>query len=251
MSLLRDMINRMARRSSVICRMHVARSGSKLFSANPQWARHAEDWYGSRQDGRSSLSDRRPWLTYPAIEWLGEIDWHGKQVFEWGGGGSTLYFLDSGASVTTVEHDRAWTEHLRLVAAADEQQSMDLRLIEPTETTGLKQEQEFTSSKPQYRNASFEQYVKAIDDFPDQTFDLILIDGRCRSECLQRAIAKVRRQGALMFDNVDRVIYQEAIANARSNELSTWTQHDLSGPTPYLWDPKSTTLAWTRPAATA
>jgi predicted O-methyltransferase YrrM len=256
MSKLRDIINRAARNSALVCRLHVKRSGQRLFETNPQWKHYSQDWYASRQPGRSSLSDRRPWLTYPAIEWLDKTDWAGKRIFEWGGGGSTLYFIDRGAIVTTIEHDPDWVEHLRRLTACDDTQAMDLNLIEPTETIRGADSSAFGSSKAQYQGASFEKYVRAIDAFSDKTFDLVVVDGRCRSACLQHAIAKVRPQGSLIFDNAERpeyneaiAEYREAIAGARTEGLSAWTHHDLSGPTPYLWDAMSTTLAWTRPGS--
>jgi hypothetical protein len=43
--------------------------------------------------------------------------------------------------------------------------------------------------------------VEAIDIHPDHTFDLVLVDGRVRTECMQHAIPKIRPGGHLMLDN--------------------------------------------------
>lgn len=57
-----------------------------------------------------------PWLTYPAIEFLDGLDFTGKSIFEFGGGGSTLFWARRARDVTTVELDPSWAEHLQRIA---------------------------------------------------------------------------------------------------------------------------------------
>ncbi len=246
MGSIRETMGHVARKSKLVRRLHVASSGRKLFGEWPQWSRFADDWYDSRQDGRSSIVDRLPWLTYPAIEWLKSLDLNGKQVFEWGGGGSTLFFLDSGARVTTIEHDSAWASEIQRAISTFGTLHADLRLIEPEEDNNTNGFSPFRSSKSQYRQATFKRYVTEIESFDDQSFDLVLIDGRSRSSCLEYAAAKVRSGGSIVFDNAERLVYADAIKLTTEGDLATWTEADLTGPTPYLWDSMATTLVWTR-----
>ncbi|MCP4888053.1 MAG: class I SAM-dependent methyltransferase [Planctomycetaceae bacterium] len=231
-------------RLPMVRRRHISRSGDALFRAKPQWNRFAEDWYDSRQAGRSSLIDQRPWLTYPAIEFLEAIDWSKKRVFEWGGGGSTLFFLRLGATVVTIEHDRKWSQQVLQLAKSRGYGNLDLRLHEPEKVVEAATCSSFGSSNAHYRHLSFEAYVTSIDEFPDSSFDLVLIDGRSRCACLNHGISKVAEGGILVFDNADRKEYENAIESACSDVLSGWTQFDLSGPTPYLWGAEAKTLAW-------
>jgi hypothetical protein len=52
--------------------------------------------------------------------------------------------------------------------------------------------------------------VESIRRFPF-SFDLIVIDGRCRSECLEEARHKLTDGGVIVFDNSSRRRYREAI----------------------------------------
>nr|WP_261343085.1 class I SAM-dependent methyltransferase [Rosistilla oblonga] len=239
-------IKHAAGKNTLVRRWHIIRTGRRLFRAHPEWKRFADDWYRSRLDGRSSLVDQRPWLTYPTLQWLAETDWSGKRVFEWGGGGSTLFFLRAGAVVVTVEHDRQWGDQIEAAANAHGYESLDLRLHEPIATTNGSGCQPYTSTNARYQKLSFEPYVKTIDEFPDNSFDLILVDGRSRCACLNHAISKVADGGVILFDNAEREAYQDAIEHTSTRRLTNWKQIDLSGPTPYLWDAQASTLAWCR-----
>src|SRR3954471_20501401 len=60
-----------------------------------------------------------PWFTYPAIEFLGQFDWGGKRVFEWGSGNSSLWFARRAGSVRSIEHDRVWADRTAQGAPAN------------------------------------------------------------------------------------------------------------------------------------
>src|SRR3972149_5458066 len=83
----------------------------------PDFLRYLVPRWLSRIPGRTPITDRRPWMTYPAVNWLQRRVRPGMRVFEWGMGGSTMFFLNTGAHVTSVEHDAAWhdvvTRYLR------------------------------------------------------------------------------------------------------------------------------------------
>jgi hypothetical protein len=46
-----------------------------------------------------------PWITYPAIEFLKQLDLGDKTVFEYGCGGSTMFWSRAAKHVDSVEHD--------------------------------------------------------------------------------------------------------------------------------------------------
>jgi hypothetical protein len=53
-----------------------------------------------------------PWYTYPAIEFLRQLDFGDRVVFEYGAGNSTLFWADIARRVVSVEDDPAW--HARI-----------------------------------------------------------------------------------------------------------------------------------------
>ena len=99
-----------------------------------------------------------PWITYPAIDWLGKRLVKEHRVFEYGSGHSTLWYARHVSEVVAVEHDFEWTQ----------------RLIVPRNVTLL------------YR-ADGDAYVNAIADFEEQSFHCIGIDGPERTRCAELA----------------------------------------------------------------
>lgn len=47
-------------------------------------------------------------------------------------------------------------------------------------------------------------YCTAIEDFPEKTFDIIVIDGMERVRCAETAPSRLRDDGIIIFDNSDR-----------------------------------------------
>jgi predicted O-methyltransferase YrrM len=145
------------------------------------------------------------------------------RVFEYGGGGSTLWFLDHGASVVTVEHHPGWAASLS-EAVRGSVRSEAWTLLTPDTTD------------------SFDSYVDAIRGFEDATFDVVVVDGRERGRCAVAALDKVRPGGWLVVDDVDRERYAEPLSRI------PWPRRDVVG-----FAPAKPSLAYSavfrRPAA--
>lgn len=160
------------------------------------------------------LRKKQPWLAFDAIDFLASFPLKGKQVFEYGSGGSTLYWCKRGAHVTSVEHDESWyckvrEEHFNAA-------SLDYRLILPqlTEDENLDyaDPDAYASADEAFAKYSFQRYCSQIDEFPDQFFDLVLVDGRARPACIKHAAQKVKVGGILVLDNSDRDYYLQRTA---------------------------------------
>lgn len=171
---------------------------------------------------------RAPWWPYDAAAWLREHLPRNARVFEYGGGGSTLWLEDLGAAVTVVEHDEAWCRHLSQALRPDTQ-----LLGTPADVAG------FVGSAA--GDGFFDSYVAAIDAQPDAGLDLVIVDGRARVECVRRAIGKVRAGGLLLLDDSDRARYQPAVAL-----LAGWERHVFTGLKPGYPVPAQTSI-WRRP----
>lgn len=145
-----------------------------------------------------------PWWTFDAAErveaWLCARP--GARVLEWGSGASTLWLAARAGEVHSVEHHAGWAQALapRLPA------SVDLRVVEPVASP----DPAVGSAKPGHAGLDFSAYVDAIDDVPGE-LDLVVIDGRAREACLPRALARLAPDGLVVFDNVDRRRYVDAI----------------------------------------
>lgn len=116
-----------------------------------------------------------PWFTYPAIEYLNQLDFSDRTVFEFGAGNSSLYWSRRAARVVSIEHNRAWFARLRPRLPANH----ELHLIEDPAA-----------------------YPQALARQPDR-FDVIVIDGIERRACCAAAVAQLRPGGLLILDNSD------------------------------------------------
>lgn len=174
-----------------------------------------------------------PWWTFAAID---EVDAFlgnrpNARVFEYGSGASTIWLGRRAREVVSIEHDETWfpvvqskltgTSHVRH------------RLVKPDATRDP--DPRYGSVKPGWRDRSFRAYVHAIDD-ETGAFDVIVIDGRARTACLDHAAARLAPGGIIVFDNSNRAAYQKAIV------ASGLSYHTYSGLTACLPYPDATTL---------
>ena len=75
-------------------------------------------WSQSLNGQRNSMTDEQPWMTFTAIDFIKQHISDTDKVFEFGGGGSTLFFINHASFVATVEHDEQWFAVLRENIAA-------------------------------------------------------------------------------------------------------------------------------------
>lgn len=170
------------------------------------------EWSRSLSKKHSSIIDQQPWITYDAIRLLEKIITVGASIFEYGGGGSTLFFLTKQPKqLVTIEHDKEWFRVLKEIVDKKRFKNWDSRLIEAekSNTTGLDitNPDHYFSDDVNFKGSVFKSYVQAIDEFPDQHFDIVMIDGRARTSCIKHAVNKVKKQGYLILDNSERKYY--------------------------------------------
>lgn len=145
------------------------------------------------------------------------------RVFEWGSGASTLWLASRAGEVHSVEHDAGWAAALspRLPV------NVALTVVAPTPAT----RPVVGSAKPGHAGLEFSPYVAAIDAV-DGAFDVIVIDGRAREACLERAVDRLAPDGLIVFDNVDRQRYRRAIG-ALGAQVEVVTTRGLTPALPY------------------
>jgi hypothetical protein len=120
-----------------------------------------------------------PWYTYPAVEYLKTFNLTGVKVLEYGSGNSSLFYLNEGASVTSIEDDKKWFEKISLMA-------------DHFKNFGYIHEKESNS------------YVMREEaDFAE----IVVIDGSFRPECANHIVEKIQSSSSnpamIIFDNSD------------------------------------------------
>lgn len=68
-----------------------------------------------------------------------------------------------------------------------------------------------------YLDSTFKSYASHIDRFPDNYFDIVLVDGRSRPSCIWHCMPKIKAGGILVIDNSNRSYYFKAL----NKELNT------------------------------
>lgn len=150
-----------------------------------------------------------PWWVYQAAERVERFiaDRDGKvRVFEYGSGASTVWLGRRAYEVHSVEHHAEFAE-LMTAKVADMPQ-VTLRHVPARPVPAGRPV--IPSARFGYSGMDFTDYVQSIDAVGGQ-FDLIIVDGRARSECLHRAADRLAADGLLVFDNSNRRRYQQAL----------------------------------------
>jgi hypothetical protein len=151
-----------------------------------------------------------PWICYDAIDFIESQIGPSPYIFEYGSGASTLFWLKHNATLVSVEHDAEWHAILKEKTRGDSR--LDYRLLQPGllpehVTPDASDPEKFHSADAKHERSDFTQYVTQIDEFPDASFDVVVIDGRSRTACIKHAAPKVKAGGYLVLDNSSRERY--------------------------------------------
>lgn len=140
-------------------------------------------------NGKTPLDLEIPWFSYAAIDFLKEFVGPEMTVFEYGSGGSTLFFARRAKKVLSVEDNPQWFEWV------------SRRLEEKGLTNATLQLCEFDFKNPVGFESSA--YFSAL---PDRKFDIIVVDGseewtQVRPICFERAEAHINTGGIIVVDD--------------------------------------------------
>ena len=139
-----------------------------------------------------------PWYTYPAIDFLSQRSFAGKDVLEFGGGQSTLWWAERAATVLTVEEDPAW-----------------YALLAPQ----LPGNVTLHHSAVDFETRSIAHVRALIGDNAIKLFDVIVIDGHLRRELVELAFNALKPDGALILDNSEGFGFVQALTGRRCMKI--------------------------------
>lgn len=129
-----------------------------------------------------------PLMTFGMIRLLEARLTSQMRVFEYGSGNSTLFFAARTSQVTSVEHDPRWIR--------------ELRRILPTNADLIERSIDEEGA-----------YCRAIHQL-EGDFDLVLVDGRDRLNCLREALTRVGTSGVIVLDDSERERYAPCLEMA-------------------------------------
>jgi hypothetical protein len=108
-----------------------------------------------------------PLYTYPCYEWINSIDWSGADVFEYGSGYSSYFWKRKEVNLYGVDDNDEWITHENVIL-----------------------------------EKNLEKYPNIINKI-NKKFDVIIIDGVVRYDCVSFAVNKIKSSGMIILDNSD------------------------------------------------
>jgi SAM-dependent methyltransferase len=193
--------------------------------------------------GRSPLADKMPWITFSAIDFLKRVLHTDMRVFEYGSGGSTLFWARRVKELVSIEHNKSWFEKVKTELGQQGITNPVYILAEPAPDPDFDKKDfhtpgDYTSHDQNFAGMNFAAYVKTIDRYPDEYYDLIIIDGRARPSCIAHSLKKLKPGGWLVIDNTERAFYLAPFTFDRQN----WKMRKFFGPVPYEQYAEETTI---------
>jgi hypothetical protein len=193
-------------------------------------------WRFYKTSEKSLLYYRIPWLVFGSVSFLEKKLSKRIRVFEYGSGGSTLFFSERAESVYSIEHDFLWYSKVKAEINRLNVTNVHYSLVEPVAVIDAagkdcRDPQNYLSCFAEYKELTFSGYVKAIDEHADASFDLVIIDGRARPSCIAHSMRKLKKGGILLVDNADRAYYLQPFPELLN--ASKWEQKEFKGHCPF------------------
>lgn len=154
-----------------------------------------------------------PWVTYPFIEFIEPKLNNKMKVFEYGSGNSSYYYALRVRSIEAVEHDFTWFKRM------EGNSVKNLEII--------------------FRDlGNDDKYSRAIKE-KNLKYDIVIIDGRDRVNCIINSIESLSDDGVLVLDDSERAEYSAGIEYLLKNNFRGL---DFWGVSPGLYYRKCTSL---------
>jgi hypothetical protein len=202
------------RRSPIMLCLRLLQHMSRML-----FSRHPGDlfkWLKSMVLRRKPLRYAMPWLTFDAIRAIEQKLGPGQRVFEYGSGHSTVYWSQQGVELYSVEDDAAWFAMVKDRLAG-------------VPGTHL------------YFEQGMQDYVGRIDKCPG-IFDIVLVDGSFRKDCMLAGMPKLKPGGLLVVDNTDWHWMQKVFPRMPDD----WKVRNYPGCAPFIGHVSQTTI-WVKP----
>lgn len=180
-----------------------------------------------------------PWIPFEATQFLDGVLTKEMKVFEWGSGGSTLFYAQRVKKIISIEHNPEWYYRIFGLLKNGKHSNCEYFLKEMGPASPDIPE-EYRLAGRKMLGLDTREYVQVIDKYPDEYFDLVVVDGRQRPVCFKHALPKVRRGGYLLVDDMSEA--------ELSGIPKNWAKKVFLGPKPYTEGDRllSPTTIWQR-----
>lgn len=190
-----------------------------------------------------------PWFTYAATHYLSKVVRPEYRVLEYGAGNSTRWWAGRVAEVVSVEHDPVWAAALRnrvLPNVTVLERSMDDSIpfqhsevfigeFAPLRLCAKQSPDPTRNYRAGLLDNEFQYYAAALLDYPVGYFNIIVVDGMARVLTTWLATRQLAEGGMIVFDNSDRVEYEDAYGFLEQTGFVRIDFYGLGPLNPYEW----------------
>lgn len=184
---------------------------TSIFSTKIQYLKE-KGWYESVKSLHSVDSKKLPipWFSYPFLDFITTRFSKKMKVFEYGAGNSTIWWSNFAEEVVSCEHDKFWVEKLKPLPTNVKIFHKDL-------------------------DSGYEQFIENYKNY----FDVIVIDGRKRNECIKNSLNSLNKSGVIILDDSNRIAYEEGCNYLQSKGFKRLDFHGIG---PIVTKGKSTSV---------
>jgi predicted O-methyltransferase YrrM len=152
------------------------------------------------------------------------------EMLEIGGGNSTIFLSKIVKKLVTIEHDENWSRTIKSeMEKSNFTSNWELHVVKPN----WNQLHPFSPAE----EGQFINYTNFILSLPDEQFDVILVDGRDRVQCVKNSISKLKKNGVLLIhdfwnrekyhsildlNELDLIVDTNSYVNTSSNTLAAF-----------------------------
>lgn len=166
-------------------------SSRRLWRSSESYLRSC-GWFKSVQLSLAVDCDGKPipWVTYSFLRFIEPRLDSSMTLFEFGSGHSTAFWSLRVGQVVSCEHDEKWYEKMK----GELSSNVDYRL----------------------RSREDRAYSQCVRE-DDAVYDVVVIDGRDRVECLEASLSHMSQSGVIIWDNSERSRYEPAFQRLRES----------------------------------
>jgi hypothetical protein len=167
-----------------------------LFFSKDSFLKHT-GWFKSTFSRKSigQFKEKLPWFTYPIIKFLENRLNKDFRVLEFGGGNSTLWFSEKVGKIHTIENEAFWFNYMK----NNVPENAEIELIP-------------INLKLSYSEMTFlplDQPSSYSFGGGESIYDIIIIDGVDRVNCIVNSYQKLSQNGVFIIDNTDTNYYNQ------------------------------------------
>ena len=169
-------------------------------------------WNETRRTKRAVLHEHPiPWWTYGSIQFIDQIVTTKSRILEIGGGNSSLYWMERGNHLVTLETDSKWINMLT-------------------------HDERFDVEKHKIIHIPKEDLKLIVNELENEFFDVVINDGSGDRASIGEYLAtKVQEDGIIIWDNSERETDKKAIEHLKLNGWKALEFYGLGPINAYAW----------------